>query len=151
MVLNSFTLLLQPLLPSIPHNSWSRKTETISIKQLHILLCPQPLATTLLSVSDFYFVCFSFLAALWHMEFPFQGSYLSHSHNVSCSCGNMGFPTHCARPGIEPVFHCSQDATDSMSLQWKRLFFLSLWVWLLWVPYISRIIQCFIFFFLLSF
>ena len=39
-----------------------------------------------------------FLAALWHMEFLGQGSDLTHSYDLSCSCGNAGSLIHCARP-----------------------------------------------------
>ena len=41
-----------------------------------------------------------------------QGSDLSHSHNLSRSCGNAGTLTHCTRLGIEPATQCSQDAAD---------------------------------------
>ena len=47
----------------------------------------------------FFFFFFSFLAAQWHMEFPGQGSDLSHSCGLSCSCGNAGSLTHCAGQG----------------------------------------------------
>ena len=46
------------------------------------------------------------------MEFPGPGSDPSHSCNLSCSCDNARFLTHCAGPGIEPVSKCSQDAAD---------------------------------------
>ena len=38
----------------------------------------------------FKLVCFSFLAALWHMEFLGQGSKLSYRCNLYRSCGNTG-------------------------------------------------------------
>ena len=43
----------------------------------------------------FVFVCLfvSFLAILWHMKLPSQGSDLKHSCNPSCSCGNTGSST----------------------------------------------------------
>ena len=37
------------------------------------------------------------------MEFLGQELDLSHSHDLSCSCGNAGSLTHCAGPGIEPI------------------------------------------------
>ena len=46
---------------------------------------------------------FSFLAALWHMEFPGQGSDLSHGCILSHSCSSTGSLTHCTGPGIKPV------------------------------------------------
>ena len=43
---------------------------------------------------------FLFLAILQHIEFPDQGSDLSHSSNLHSL-------THCAKPGIQPVpWHC---------------------------------------------
>ena len=45
---------------------------------------------------------FSFLAALWHMEFLGQGS------DTSSSC-NLGSLTYCARPGIKSVSQCCRD------------------------------------------
>ena len=42
------------------------------------------------------------------MECPGQRS--DPSCNLNISCGNTGSLTHCARPGIEPVSQCSQDA-----------------------------------------
>ena len=56
-----------------------------------------------LSLSFFFSFFFSFLAFLKHMEFPGQGSHLSHSDNLYHSWGNIGSLTHCAGPGIEPA------------------------------------------------
>ena len=56
------------------------------------------------------FFFFFFLTTSWHMEFPGQGSDLSHSCNLHCSRGN-------ARLGIEPVFWCCRDATDPIAPQ----------------------------------
>ena len=50
-----------------------------------------------------------FLASPRHMEFPGQGSDLSHKCDLSHSCGNARFLTHGARLGIEHVFLRSQD------------------------------------------
>ena len=69
-------------------------------------------------------VLFSFLATLWHMELPGQGSDLSRSHNLSHGCGNARSLTHCARPGIEPASQGSQDATDPIAPQQEILKFL---------------------------
>ena len=44
-------------------------------------------------------IFFFFLAALRHMEFPGQGSDLSHSVDLSHSCSNTGSLTHCAGLG----------------------------------------------------
>ena len=38
----------------------------------------------------------SFGPPLKHLELPGQGSELSHSHALSCSCGNTRSLTHCA-------------------------------------------------------
>lgn len=51
---------------------------------------------------QFVILFFAFLAALWHMELPRQGLDLSHSRDLSGSCGNARSLTHCAGPGIEP-------------------------------------------------
>ena len=50
-----------------------------------------------------------FLAAPWHVEFPGQGSDLSHSCNSCRSCSNAGsyLLTHSEGPGIKPAsWHC---------------------------------------------
>ena len=49
-----------------------------------------------------FFSPVSFLATLWHMEFPGQGSDLSRGRDLSCSCSNAGSLTHCARLGSDP-------------------------------------------------
>ena len=46
---------------------------------------------------NFHFFFFFFLADLQHMEFPGQGSDLSYSCNLCCSCGNAGSLTHCVQ------------------------------------------------------
>ena len=68
---------------------------------------------------DFLFLkfFFSFLAALWHMEFSGHGSDPSHGCDLHCSCGNAGSLTHCGMLGTEPVFQCSRDAADSIEPQ----------------------------------
>ena len=71
----------------------------------------------------FFFFLFSFLTTPLHVEFPGQGSDLRYSCNPSCSCGNAGSSIHCAGLGIEPVSHCSKDATDSVAPQWKFRFY----------------------------
>ena len=51
------------------------------------------------------------------MNFPGQGSDLSHSldpGHSSCSAGSL---THCAEPGIEPASQLSQDAVDLIAPQ----------------------------------
>ena len=53
-------------------------------------------------LSSFCFLGFFFLAfwvlfdALWHMEFPGQGSDLNHSCSLHHSCGNARSLLHCA-------------------------------------------------------
>ena len=56
---------------------------------------------------------FIFLVALWHMEFPGQGSDLSYSGRYS-SAGSL---THCVGPRMEPVSQCSRDATNPVAPQ----------------------------------
>lgn len=51
-------------------------------------------------------------ATLWHKEFLGRGSDASHSCDL-----NAGSLTHCGGPGIEPVSHRSQEATDPIVLQ----------------------------------
>ena len=38
----------------------------------------------------FFFFCFSFLATLWHMEFPGQGSAPSHTWDLHHTCSYVG-------------------------------------------------------------
>ena len=61
----------------------------------------------------------SFLAALQHIEFPGQGSDVSHSCDPCHGWGSDGSFTHCAVPGIELVSQCSKDAADPIALQWE--------------------------------
>ena len=56
--------------------------------------------------TDIFMFVFSFLTALWHMDLPYQRSYLS------CSCGNAGSLTHYARLGMAPASQSSQDTSD---------------------------------------
>ena len=60
---------------------------------IHVIGCTQNL---------FCFVFF-FLGHPTAYGVPGPGIYLSHSQALSCSCGNAGSLTHCARPGIEPA------------------------------------------------
>ena len=64
-------------------------------------------------------VCVCVFSFWQHMKFSGQGSDLSCSCNLSHSCGNTGFLTHCARPGIELSSQRSQDATDPTAPQWE--------------------------------
>ena len=64
---------------------------------------------------------FSFGATLQPMEFLGQGSELSHSHDLSCSCGNAGSFTHCARLEIKPATQFSQDTADPVAPQQELL------------------------------
>ena len=70
-----------------------------------------------------FFVCLfvSFLATLWHREFPGQGSDSSHSCNLSYICSNARSLTHCALLGMEPAFQRSQDTTHPVAPQQELL------------------------------
>ena len=74
------------------------------------------------------------LATPWHMQFPGQGSDLSHSHKLSCRCGNARSLTHCARPGIEPTSQHSQDAAapvvPQQELQNPPIFYLFIYLFI---------------------
>ena len=59
-----------------------------------------------------FFFLFWLLHDIW--KFPGQRSDSSHSCLRSCSCGNTRFLTHCAGQGIEPGYHCSQDAPSPL-------------------------------------
>lgn len=54
-------------------------------------------------------ISFYFLATSQHMKFLGQGPHPRHSCNLPHSCGNTGFFTHCAEPGIQRCcwFHCT--------------------------------------------
>ena len=63
-----------------------------------------------------FFVClfgfFSFLAARRHVEFPSQGSDLSHNYSYATAAAMPDPLTHCAGLGIEPVFWRCRDTTN---------------------------------------
>ena len=71
-----------------------------------------------ISVCYVFVFFFSFLTSLRHVEFPGQGTDLSHSCDLSCSCGDAGSLTHCAGLGVKPASPCSQDAPDPAAPQW---------------------------------
>ena len=58
----------------------------------------------------FFFFFFPFLATLQHLELLDQGSDLSHSSDLHCSCGHARSLTHCAGWGMEPASQGSRDA-----------------------------------------
>ena len=60
-------------------------------------------------------VFFSFLAALWYMEFPGQRSDPSHSCDLPTA--EAGFLTHCSGPGIKPASQHFRDAAGTIALQ----------------------------------
>ena len=71
------------------------------------------------------FFFFSFLATPWHMEFPGQGSDLSHSCDLCHSCSNAGSLTHHDQAGgtnlrpkaaypIEPQQELLDDSLDKL-------------------------------------
>ena len=66
----------------------------------------------LLRTDPYLFFFPLFLAALQHIEFPYQGSDPSHSFNLHHCCGNAMSLTHCAGRRIEPVSWCCKDTTD---------------------------------------
>ena len=69
----------------------------------------------------FLFSLSLFLAALWHMEFPGQGSDLNHHGDLYRGCGNAGSLTHGTRLEIKPAsWHCS-DAADPVAPQQELL------------------------------
>ena len=70
------------------------------------------------------FFSFPFLATLWYIDFPGQGSGLSHSLDPSCSCGNTVSLIHCVGLGIEPASQYSPDATDPIEPQWNSKIFI---------------------------
>ena len=74
----------------------------------------------------FFSFFFFFLAAPWRMEFRGQVSDLSHSHDLSHSCGNARSLIHCVRLGIEPVSQCTQGTDNPAAPQWELPDFLSL-------------------------
>ena len=63
----------------------------------------------------YLFLLFPVLAALQHVEFLGQGS------DLSCSCGNAGSPTLCAKLGIEPESQCSRDAAGPAAAPQREL------------------------------
>ena len=64
-----------------------------------------------------YLFVYSFSAALWHMEFPGQGSDLICNCNLGHSWGNTRSSTHCAASGTESVSQCSQDTASPVAPQ----------------------------------
>ena len=64
---------------------------------------------------------FPFSVAPWRMEFPGQGSDLSHSCDLSCSCSNAKSLTDCTALGIEPRVPGSQDTTHPLASQQELL------------------------------
>ena len=67
-----------------------------------------------LSLEFSFSLSFSFLATLWHMEFPNQGS----------TEGMLDPVTRCASHSIEPASQCCRDAIDPVSPQQELLDFL---------------------------
>ena len=87
-------------------------------------------------VSDFFFF-FSFLAALWHLEFPGQGSDPSHSWDLQGSCSNVRSLNHCPGPGIKPkswcckIYHWSlscHSRNSQYQMFWRTRIQISVWL-----------------------
>lgn len=66
---------------------------------------------------DFLFY-FTFLAALWHMEFPSLGSEPRHNCSLCHGCRILRSLTHCAKLGAELSLH-SRDTADTLAPQWE--------------------------------
>jgi len=75
-----------------------------------------PIFMLTLVMLDYSFI-FSFLAVLWRMEFPGQGSDPSHSCNLHHSCGNHGSLIHSAGPGIKSASQHSRENADPVAPQ----------------------------------
>ena len=73
-------------LPQTPSCSWN--TCIHSAQSLLTLFYQPRLLLGFLLLQKSYVLFFSLLAALRHVEFPGQGSDLSHSCDLYCSCGN---------------------------------------------------------------
>ena len=69
------------------------KTGLVSVVVLHHESCFLYFFEEYICILFFFFFS-SFLAALWHMDFPSQESDLSHIFNLPCCCGNTGSLTY---------------------------------------------------------
>ena len=80
------------------------------------------------------FIFISFLAALWHVEFPGRGSDPSHNRGqIQATVVTfvkaviiLDHLIHCAWLGIEPVSCFYRDTTDPFAPQWEFLFLKSI-------------------------
>ena len=61
------------------------------------------------------------LPSLWNMEFPGQGSDLSHNGRPKLQLRNPGSLTHCARLRMEATTQRSQDTADPVAPQREPL------------------------------
>ena len=86
----------------------------IGIKLLAIASCLFDTCSTWSNASFFFF-----LATRQHIEFPGQGSDLSHSCNLCQAMATWDHLTHCALLGIEPASWCCREATDPTAPTWK--------------------------------
>lgn len=94
----------------LPYCFVSGLTENLSVSCCRLLMVIQPsgiISILLIFLLNLKF-CFSFLAILWHMEFPGQGLDPNCSWDPSCNCGNTRSWTYCAGVEIEPISQCSQ-------------------------------------------
>ena len=67
-----------------------------------------------MTITDSFFF---FLAILWQIGFPGQGSDLSCSCHLGCSCHKAWPLTHCAGPGIKPTSWCYRDTVNPIASQ----------------------------------
>ena len=60
-----------------------------------------------------YLICIYFLWLLQrHMEFPGQGSDLSHGYDLCHSFSNTGSLSHCTKLGTESACQCARNTAD---------------------------------------
>ena len=113
-----FLSLLFKLIEAVLYRIW------LILSLVHKILC------ALVHAFFFFFFC---LPALWHMEFPGQGSALSPSFHWSHSCGNAGSLTHCAGRGLNLCPGAPQTWLITLCHSGKDSFYLCMF-WCLFLP-----------------
>ena len=90
----------------VMHTYICQQSDPVIHTYIYILFFPHTIIHHVLTQEVFFcfvlFLFFLIFGHLQHMELLGQGSDSSHSRDLSNSCGNARFLTHCARPGIEP-------------------------------------------------